>query len=174
MRENQIWALGVSIFTMHGNVEQDFTQYNTSKADLSLIARQVKDLLVGQSLWAAAVFFVRASVLSLYIHIFRPKPFRILCYVVHGINFSYFAATVLGSCLVCRPISAGWDPQAGTCGDQKSLDLFIGTFNLIMDVTVVVLPLPIVWKLQMTRAKKIALSAIFGMGLMWGSLATNA
>lgn len=142
------------------------SQYGSPEAILSIVILEVKAMLVGYTLSVAAVCFLRASILSLYVHIFRVKPFRMACYVVHGINFTYFAGTVMAACLICRPISANWDPQAGTCGDAKSLDLFIGICNMILDVTIVVLPLPIVWKLQMTRAKKLALSAIFGVGLM--------
>lgn len=170
MNGNQVWALGLSIFTLYSTVYwalgADSTQYGNPKAVLSMVILEVKAMLVGQILWITAVFFLRASILSLYVHIFLTQPFRIVCYVVHGLNFAYFAATVLACCLVCRPISANWNPQAGTCGDQKSLDLFIGIFNLIMDVAVVVLPLPVVWKLQMSRGRKIVISAIFGMGLM--------
>ena len=170
MREYQIFALGLSIWTMLSNIYWDLGekpgQYGSLEAILSIVILEVKAMLVGQTLSVAAVSLLRASILSLYHHIFRVKLFRLACYVVHGVNFAYFVGTVLAACLICRPISANWDPQAGTCGDEKSFDLFIGICNMILDVTVVVLPLPIVWKLQMTRAKKIVLSAIFGMGLM--------
>lgn len=126
-------------------------------------------MLVGEILWVTAVFFVRASVLQLYIHLFySTKPFRLTCYVVHAVNFGYASATVMAACLVCRPIAYAWDPTipGGSCGDQKSLDLFIGVFNLLMDVAVVILPMPVLWGLQMGVQKKIVLSAIFGMGIV--------
>ena len=52
----------------------------------------------------------------------------------------------------------------GSCGDQKSLDLSIGIVNLLLDVTVVVLPMPVLWGLKMAVAKKAMLSGMFGMG----------
>ena len=52
----------------------------------------------------------------------------------------------------------------GYCGVQKSLDLFIGIFNLFLDVTVVVLPMPVLWGLKMAVGKKVMLSGMFGMG----------
>lgn len=123
--------------------------------------------LLGQVLWATAVFFIRASILQLYIHLFHStKSFRITCYVVHAINFGYFAGTVLGACLICRPLAYSWDPTipGGSCGVQKHLDLFIGAFNLVMDVTLVALPMPVLWGLQLGMQKKLVLSAMFGMG----------
>ena len=122
---------------------------------------------MGRILWITTVFLLRASIISLYVNIFRTKSFRITCYVVHGVNFAYLAATVLATCLICRPISANWNPRAGTCGDQKSLDLFIGIYNLLMDVCVVILPMPVLWRLQMSLGRKLVLSGIFGMGMMY-------
>ncbi|KAL9124811.1 MAG: hypothetical protein Q9217_005902 [Psora testacea] len=123
-------------------------------------------MVVGQILWVSAVFFLRASILSLYVHIFGTKSFRITCYIVHAFNAVYFAATVLACCLICRPISANWNRKAGSCGNQKSLDLFIGIFNLLMDVCVVVLPMPVLWRLQLSTGKKLVLTGIFGMGVV--------
>lgn len=126
-------------------------------------------LLVGEVTWAVAVTFIRASVLALYIRIFRTRSFRMTCYVVHGINAAFGAATVLSACLICQPLSFQWNPSipGGYCGNQKSLDLFIGVFNLLTDVTVVVLPMPVLWGLQMAVRKKLVLSSMFGLGIMY-------
>ena len=55
----------------------------------------------------------------------------------------------------------------GHCGHQKSLDLFIGIFNVILDVAVVVLPMPVLWGLKMAVGQKIMLSGMFGMGTVY-------
>ena len=129
------------------------------------LTRPLQALLVGQLLWITAVTFIRASVIFLYIWIFCTKPFRIACYVILIINLVYFAATVFACCLICRPFAYNWNQSIhGTCGDQKSLDLFIGVFNLLMDIATVSLPLPVLWGLQMPTGRKLALSVIFSMG----------
>ena len=103
--------------------------------------------------------------------IFHKRSFRIACYTIQGLNFAFFSSTVIAACrcLICRPISFNWDrtiPGGGICGDQKALDLYIGVFNLLMDVTTVILPMPVLWGLQIATTKKIVLSGIFGMGVM--------
>ena len=120
-------------------------------------------------LWAVSVFLIRASVLVLYIRIFRTRSFRITCYVVHGINFAFFISTILSSALICRPLSYRWDKSipGGKCGDQKSLDLFIGIVNLLLDICIVVLPMPVLWGLQMVISKKLMLSGMFGLGIVY-------
>lgn len=47
--------------------------------------------------------------------------------------------------------------------------MYIAILNLLQDVVVVVLPMPILWGLQMARSRKVALSSIFGIGIMYGS-----
>lgn len=125
-----------------------------------------KALLVGQLLWVTSVTFIRASVLALYIRIFRTASFRTACYVVHGFNLAYFVAVVLTCCLICRPFAFLWDQSIhGSCGDQKSFDLFIGVFNLLMDLTTVSLPMPVLWGLQMRTKKKLIIIGMFSMGV---------
>lgn len=125
-----------------------------------------KSLLVGQLLWVTSVTFIRASVLSLYIRIFRTTSFRTTCYVVQGFNMAYYVAVVLACCLICRPFALLWYQSIdGFCGNQKSFDLFIGVFNLLMDVTTVALPMPVLWGLHVRTKKKIIVAFIFSMGL---------
>lgn len=146
-------------------------QVYPSHSDLTvhLLTKSQQFLLVGQITWSVSVFFIRASVLALYMRIFRTKSFRITGYIVHGVNAAFLTSTVLAVCLICRPLAFSWDPsiRGGTCGDQKSLDLYIGILNLFVDITVVVLPMPVLWGLQMAVSRKLVLSGMFGLGIMY-------
>ena len=123
-------------------------------------------LLVGQLLWATAVAFIRASVLSLYSRIFQTPSFRATCHTVQGFNFAFYVAVVLACFLICRPLASLWDESInGSCGDQGSFDLFIGVFNLLMDVTTVVLPMPVLWGLQTRMKKKLIVGGMFSLGI---------
>lgn len=42
--------------------------------------------------------------------------------------------------------------------------------NLILDLIVIALPMPVLWTLQMALLNKIAISAIFGVGIMYVSI----
>ena len=121
-------------------------------------------------IWVASITFIRASIIFLYIRVFPTRIFRRICYAVLAINFLFFTGTILADCLICQPIAYRWDRMAGRsghCGDQKSLDLFIGIFNLVLDITAVVLPMPILWGLKMAVTKKVMLSGMFGMGTVY-------
>ena len=125
-----------------------------------------KALLVGQLLWVTCVTLIRASVLTLYARIFRTPSFRKVCHLVQGFNLAYFTGVVLAVFLICQPLAFIWDQSLdGSCGKQKSLDLFIGVFNLLLDVTTVALPMPVLWGLQMRKKQKLVISGMFSMGV---------
>ena len=81
----------------------------------------------------------------------------------------FVIAIVLAECLICHPISYRWDNTAkgGYCGDERSLSLYIAIVNLIQDMIVVVLPMRVLWRLQMATHRKAALSCIFGLGFAY-------
>jgi hypothetical protein len=83
-----------------------------------------------------------------------------------GVVFAYWVACILTICLLCRPVSWNWDQSTpGTCGNITAIELFSGAFNMTVDIWVVYLPLPTIWKLQLTPQRKWALTAAFSLGL---------
>ncbi|KAJ5559067.1 hypothetical protein N7535_009068 [Penicillium sp. DV-2018c] len=64
--------------------------------------------------------------------------------------------------LECRPISKQWDVTvSGKCIEVVSF--YYGT-NLGFDVAIIILPLPVLWKLQLDRKQKYVLIGMFGLG----------
>lgn len=102
----------------------------------------------------------------LYIRIFATRIFRYICWCVVGINLVTLLSIILASCLICRPITYSFDKTTpnGKCGDLASYELYTAVMSLIADLMVVVLPMPMLWRLQMGSRKKIELSIIFGIG----------
>jgi hypothetical protein len=71
--------------------------------------------------------------------------------------------------LFCIPLAANWDrtiPDA-KCGSLAAESISVGTINLLIDVSIIVLPMPVLWNLQLPVRKKIGLTAIFGIGALY-------
>ena len=49
---------------------------------------------------------------------------------------------------------------------ENLTDFLVLIFNLLLDVVVVVLPIPTLWRLQMPIRKKMMLSGMFGLGTL--------
>lgn len=70
--------------------------------------------------------------------------------------------------LVCHPVSLLWDKTivGGRCADIVAAYQIVSGLNLLLDVIIILLPMPILWNLQMPASKKLAISAIFGFGII--------
>ena len=77
----------------------------------------------------------------------------------------YIVFIIISAFTICQPFSYFWDKsQNGHCGNQIALYMAGGIFNLLLDMTVVALPMPMLWGLQMATGKKVALTGVFGLG----------
>lgn len=54
--------------------------------------------------------------------------------------------------------------MGGHCINVHVMWIIQDIFFLLLDIYVVVLPLPMIWNLQITRAEKVALSGVFLLG----------
>lgn len=139
-----------------------------------LTSTQRKIVLASEFIWAIATTLVKFSILSLYLEIFRGKLFRASCYTIGALSLALAAAMFLIAGLLCQPIEKNWDPlmTTGHCGDSVKMDVATATINMILDLFIVILPLPSLWKLQMSWTRKAMLSGIFSLGLVYASLPT--
>ena len=80
---------------------------------------------------------------------------------------AWMIMTMLIGVLICRPIQKNWDPTAkGTCGDQIAGYTAVSIVNVVIDVAMCILPLPIIWTLQVKLPYKMALFGIFSIGVV--------
>ena len=116
--------------------------------------------------WVTAVTLIRFSVILLYIRIFVTRSFRLTCYAILNLNTIFFIATFLSNVLSAIPVGCQWSDtiECSSAVDAKSIDFSVALFNLLLDVTVVLLPMPVLWGLQMAVGKKATLSGMFGLG----------
>lgn len=119
-------------------------------------------------LWAIAVAMIRSSIIFLYIRIFPSRSFRLACYAILTLNVAFSIGFVVADSLECRPFACLWDPSVAcnSCFKQFLLENFQAGFSLTLDITVVFLPTPMLWGLQMPARKKALLSGMFGLGIL--------
>jgi hypothetical protein len=66
----------------------------------------------------------------------------------------------------CQPIAKSWNPfLEGTCADEFVPGGETGIFNVISDVYILLLPIPMIWKLQTDVKRKVQLLTVFSVGL---------
>ena len=119
-------------------------------------------------LWPTANTLVKISVLHFYIKVFSVRTLARCAYALGGLTLAYWFSTVMTAFLICRPFAYNWDKVTinGHCGDVSTYYLSTAIVNLLIDVLIVALPLPLLWSLQMKTSRKIALTGIFSLGAM--------
>ncbi len=82
----------------------------------------------------------------------------------------FLVGVIIQLCLQCYPQSVDhlWN-MMDFCRPNFALAKIVGAVNAAIDLTILLLPVPMVWGLQMPRKRKIAVSGIFGMGLLYAS-----
>ena len=108
----------------------------------------------------------------LYRRIFglRVRWFRIAWWINVALVIIYFAALLAGLLSQCGslPVSTLWRSLA-TCEQATktaSGPAIMGFLNAILDTLILVLPIRMVWSLQMSFKQKFGVSAIFALGSM--------
>jgi hypothetical protein len=66
----------------------------------------------------------------------------------------------------CKPIAMGWDLTItdGVCIDRTAMFKATAALGVIVDVLIIGIPIPMVFKLQMSRSKKASLLFVFSIG----------
>ncbi|KAF2869202.1 hypothetical protein BDV95DRAFT_578592 [Massariosphaeria phaeospora] len=113
-----------------------------------------------------AITASKLVILSLYLRIFILRPYRIMSYMTGSVVILNWLAELLLSSTVCKPFSAQWNPaiMRAHCGDLSAMYTYITVPSILTDVVMLVLPLSVVWKLQVSVATKIGLVATFLIG----------
>lgn len=95
-----------------------------------------------------------------------PK-FKYAVWSVHAMNVAWLIGTLLSVTFICSPIEKVWNfTLPGKCLNFKHLWLGNGLPNLIIDVIILVLPLPMLWKLQMKTVRRLQISGVFICGYL--------
>ncbi|KAI0845129.1 hypothetical protein F5Y00DRAFT_247109 [Daldinia vernicosa] len=82
-----------------------------------------------------------------------------------GLAVAYFISVLVESFVLCTPVQYNWDKSIpGKCTNQDQAYLGAGITNLIIDAFIVILPMPMVFRLRMPWPKKLSIAAMFSLG----------
>lgn len=83
-----------------------------------------------------------------------------VCLVLQVVKESIFLFLIIFECL---PISAMWDKSItdAKCLDLSAISLAGAICSIATDVVLAMLPIPMLWKLQVSRAKRVGIAFVF-------------
>jgi hypothetical protein len=126
-------------------------------------------LIPVQILWATSLTATKLSILLFYCRVFSVPRVHLAAKILVVIIFLWCSTVVLSAFLLCRPFAFNWDPTIpnGHCGNRVLSYIMTGVLNIITDLAVLCLPMPVIWGLQMRTASKIGLIAVFATGFLY-------
>lgn len=126
-----------------------------------------KSLFVLQRGNPPCMFFIKTSILLLYVRIFHTPTFRKVALGVWLFTACWAVSAFTSNLLQCYPVSYFWNKnQPGHCIHNALITIGMtnGVLSFVGDLVILMMPLGMIWKLQMDRKRKIALSGIFLLG----------
>ncbi|PSR99117.1 hypothetical protein BD289DRAFT_361467 [Coniella lustricola] len=138
---------------------------------------------ISEVIYVAAMALTKASIVAMYMRIFQAyRPFRIACYAALGFIILPSLAILLATIFSCRPVAFFWDrdlrvtsssssPPSPACLNIQALAYANSAFALAQDTLIIVLPVFMLWSLNMSRRRKLLLALMFGVGSL-GLVAT--
>ncbi|KAI9833956.1 MAG: hypothetical protein M1826_005861 [Phylliscum demangeonii] len=142
--------------------------HHQSGVDVATLENFAKSQYAFVVLYTSCVMLVKISILLLYRTLFATPGFRTAALAAGGYVTALGSASTLVSLFKCRsPIRDGWQPipsPSAACIDDLAFFLATGALNLLADLAILLLPLPVIWRLRLRRQQKLALSAIFTLG----------
>lgn len=119
-------------------------------------------------LWGVSICFIKLSVLAFYCEIIHTRSARIAAYTIGALAICEALAVLFGTFFICTPFDFNWDVDLpnGHCGNKTANFLAIAITNVTIDILVVALPMPFLWRLQMSLKKKAAVTGIISLGLV--------
>lgn len=110
----------------------------------------------------------KVSMLLFYLRLTQRPTHRKICFATIGYILTTATAMLLANLFRCTPVRGGWDnsPELGAkCASITVFLLFYTSTNIVTDVMLVVLPIPILLRLQIKPRAKYGLVAMFGFGV---------
>jgi len=81
------------------------------------------------------------------------------------LNISANVAIFFASVFACTPIPKAWDiTLAGTCIDRLPIFEFQAIQGVVLDVFIILIPIPMIFRLRLSHAKKFGLVFMFTIG----------
>ncbi|KAK9772830.1 putative Extracellular membrane protein CFEM domain-containing protein [Seiridium cardinale] len=118
--------------------------------------------------YLAALPLTKISILLCYLKIFPKREMKIAIWVFIALNIGYLISFEVVSIFQCTPIQGawrGWDGEFPTTCRNINVQGWMAAFiNVVLDFGTIILPLPELYNLSMSRKKKVQIMLMFSVG----------
>ncbi|KAI8958791.1 hypothetical protein F5Y11DRAFT_351184 [Daldinia sp. FL1419] len=169
--DDYIVALGMLVCVAHA-VLMAVATYNGMglhawQYDEELNSRYYLWVGISSEFYVLGLMSFKSALILLYLQLFGVYTrFRWACYTTLFFCIGYLFCNLMTEFLGCHPIRKKWEPSLpGHCINSVATAIFYGVCNMASDLIIAILPLTMIWKLQVaTKSQKVGLSLVLSSG----------
>ncbi|KAI1361837.1 hypothetical protein F5Y08DRAFT_313555 [Xylaria arbuscula] len=156
----------IYVIKIHGGMGMPITTLSFNE-----MATFLKGTFAIELIYYTIVFCVKSSIIFMYHRFAIWATFKKLCLVTNILLLTFYVVCIAATLGQCTPLEKAWDVTRtlpGTCINTTAFFYFTSGFNILTDVWILLLPIPTLRSLKISRHNRYVLFGIFGIG----SLAT--
>jgi hypothetical protein len=122
---------------------------------------------ISEIIYVVVLALTKASIVTMYLRIFWAyRSFYIACYVVLTFIFVSSSVVTILTIRSCQPVEFFWDRDiaGGSCLNITALAYANSGLAVLHDLVIIILPISMLWSLQMSRKKKVFIGVMFALG----------
>ncbi|KAH0022457.1 hypothetical protein KCU78_g5758, partial [Aureobasidium melanogenum] len=166
-----IFGMALGIVVILANVRY---QWNRHLWDVEFTMFQSASIvaLASKLLFSLAGSFARASLICFYFRLIKDTGHSIFKYVLWTAfvyNIAIGVTFVILAVFLCTPVEAYWVfpmMKNARCLDEGPVTLTAGVLNCISDLTITLLPIPIIMGLNMPFRQRLGVASLLSLGLV--------
>ncbi|KAI9651415.1 MAG: hypothetical protein M1829_003116 [Trizodia sp. TS-e1964] len=145
------WGYGLHIYTL-------------TPDELTLFFKGVYAASIG---YCILIPLTKLSVLLFYFRVFSQLIYKKVTWLLIGITVLFGISIIAVHANLCTPVPRFWNPTLnGTCLDFPTITYCFAAFNITIDASIFLLPIPALVSLQLSWPKKFGLVSLFVLGLL--------
>ncbi|KAF1960479.1 hypothetical protein CC80DRAFT_392447, partial [Byssothecium circinans] len=146
-------------------------QWNVRVKDLKPFFEVRNNINVASILYGVALLLLKVAIFLDWIHMFGGSQgirggFYWACIGNIVVNFVFYTALIFVTIFACTPRSKIWNHfEEGTCINIFAVNVASSVFNFVLDLVMLGMPQRVIWRLQLSTKKKVAISLLFAVGV---------
>jgi hypothetical protein len=114
-----------------------------------------------------SITLAKYSLIYFYRRIFSTSNFKMPLLVVAALAMAWLVACTAATVFSCNPVSGYWEiDKPSKCIDERAFYIGQTVSNMLLDVTLMAIPMSAIARLHMSRAHRAGVVGIFGLGIL--------
>lgn len=137
-----------------------------------ITADNVQQLIIFRVTYSLVMLLAKTGILIEWNRIFVPNRSRSLFFraliIVGVLNIIVYLLAIILTLVSCVPTNKIWQPWVdGTCFQRGAADNVSAWTNLVVDLSILILPQREIWRLHLSTRRKFGVSLIFSVGVLY-------